>query len=119
MCCCISVTLHSVHISTATETLYEEDDHHSVRSAFKTVPWNTKKTSDLKGGINKQNNFPKRDNRPKVDRCCKCGRYHAPTIDTCLMFDHPTANQTATWPEGKEPLRCEKPEEWSAWLGLV
>ena len=48
--------------------------------------------------------------------CSHCGRYHVATLVTCLMFDHPSANQSATWPTGKPPLNLETPEAWTAWL---
>ena len=48
--------------------------------------------------------------------CSHCGRYHVASLETCLMFDHLSANQSATWPTGKPPLKLETPEAWTAWL---
>jgi len=101
---------------------FEEDDKVSRRRGYKVTPWILKANGShsqdkfRNGGISKQriNGPPK--SFEKIEPCCKCGRQHASTIDTCLLFDHPDAGKEAKWPAGKPPMKLDTPELWTAWI---
>ncbi len=101
------------------ELSFEKDDKSSRRKGFNIVPWNTKESNQANSKPQFQRGAGiQKDSRPfvKMDRCCKCGRFHAPSIETCILFDHPTAGKETKWPEGQVPLTLETPELWNAWL---
>jgi hypothetical protein len=110
--------------------VFEEEEASSRRKGYKVVPWVVPKSSEqsVRGGIQKNKSNDRNQNRNSHHNanrsqndtgrtlCCKCGRHHEPTIETCLLFDHPLAGKDATWPEGKKPLILDDPNEWNNWL---
>jgi hypothetical protein len=104
---------------------YEAEDRGSKRKGYKITPWRVhggEKTDKSfrepfkHGGISKNRNAHPQQGQPKIPPCIKCGRFHSPTIDECLLFDHPTAGKDPTWPAGKKALILETPQLWAEWL---
>lgn len=100
-------------IMTKIETHFEKEDKVSVRKGYTVKPWVKSSGPPVRnGGIHKQN----QRELPNIPRCCKCGRFHAPTAETCLMYDHPSAGKDDKWPPNTKPLSLESPEVWKQWL---
>lgn len=112
---------------------FEDDDDTSRRKGYKVVPWtlpNSNKASEkpVQGSIkknernNSNRNFNQKNNddRPRRDPnkelCCKCGRPHDATIETCVLFDHPSAGTAEKWPADTKPLNIEDKADWAKWL---
>lgn len=106
----ISEIMHKIVVG------FEAQDKTSSRTGYKITPW--RKEGDDRprqqfknGGI--QKNPPRNFNPgPKMKPCCKCGRMHEPTIEKCLLFDHPDAGKEVEWPAGKPPLKADNWVDW-------
>jgi hypothetical protein len=119
-----------VDLMSKIEDAIESEDNSSRRKGYNVVPWNLPKPSEqgVRGGIAKEkfkgkNNQQFRNNSggngghyQVKERCCKCGRFHEATAETCVLFDHQSAGTAEKWPEGKAVLIIEDKTDWTKWL---